>query len=274
LHSILTVTRFWDETFCLTPPALAEKGEHKMAALSLANDTLIFTDRGRLAGGILNRETGRTATMVTSAMIQALEASLIGGAPLHAGLEAMLRKPVVTHLRPQEGRRATPTRILPGIRVTERAPRLGPITTETHDGEGTVDLDGGPIWRPAGTVQSRTVGSARLAFVVANQDLTGKVRPKNIMSATRFLSSGPTIVAQDSTCGVCSSCGACALCTACGELNAAAIGAAAAALTNVAQASNVAFDPADLAGRRAAVRTLSPEATKVLEHLAAICQDL
>lgn len=221
-----------------------------MAKLNLQKSILIFTDAAQVTGAMVgNFGEMNPAITITAGMVRLLKQHYFD-VQLNTTPKVDVLAKEIKLFNAIAGRKETAkVDELLGIGkafVSQSTPQaLGSIEIRDLEKPGIIKLDGVEHWHPAGTLQSRTVGTnKRIHFLQSIQTLKGKVSPILTVAAIELDPvSGPRIRAGGGSlgnaCGVCSACGLCGLC---GEINLGVAGAASAALWNIFSAKSV-FEP-------------------------------
>jgi hypothetical protein len=215
-----------------------------MQYLHFNQDVLIFTDKNRSVGCVIDDSRHPKGHPVTSGFLRLLEDALFDpGRTLTPAYDELQR----IGLDPQDEARNLAgldsfLETSRSIGWTPGAQQMGDLTMEEFTDDTVLSLDGNAVWCPAGVLATRTVGSSVVRLAVSPMDLHGSVQPDQRILASPVSEAGPDLrIVADASCGVCGVCGVCAICA---EINAATPAGAISAVTALSEMQDL-LDPAD-----------------------------
>ncbi|MFD0367628.1 hypothetical protein [Streptomyces sp. NPDC127114] len=201
-------------------------------------DILFFSDRHFTAGGVTDGTF--PATALTQGAILLLrdiffpEAGDQQTTPSEDDLTLLIGRGFPT-LSLDEARAAGEAlvRDVPFLTSVAESPTLGEVEVTDHETSGWLNLAvEEPVFRAAGTLYRRTVGSQTVYFSVGAQSLAGVVRPNPSLAVLNMDATGVQLHMAESSKGpACGACGVCGTCIICAEINYAVAGVSAVALT-------------------------------------------
>lgn len=245
-----------------------------MASISFTGPTLIFTDKSKIAGGIINEKSGGISTPISQAVIKIIDekifdnqrqevaniSGLVAAEPeaQRGGLaiEGLAAAGQADDDDDDDGPSATAqlrklARMTPGLRVSRRNPSMGPIQTQNLSDDGFITLGQLRTWRPRGQSQRRKIGDHMVHYVVADASLAGQVEP------VREIGQFAIVQGNLEFGGACGACGVCGVCTLCGELNAASAVAAIQAISSILSANTAPQHAAEIERHLSEIKRLS-----------------